>query len=68
MRFLLLSDFWPHGAVARPTGLLNEERGFANRGAFLIDRDCVIRFAEANHPLQPRDQAAWQKALADLTR
>src|SRR5882724_5109722 len=34
--FPLLSDFWPHGAVAQSYGVFNDERGFANRGTFLV--------------------------------
>jgi peroxiredoxin len=64
--FPLLADFWPHGAVAQAYGVFNEERGFANRGTFLIDRDGVVRFAEMNEPGQARDQDAWRKALALL--
>jgi mycoredoxin-dependent peroxiredoxin len=64
--FPLLSDFWPHGAVAQAYGVFNEERGFANRGTFLIDRDGVVRFAEMNEPGQARDQDGWRKALAQL--
>jgi peroxiredoxin (alkyl hydroperoxide reductase subunit C) len=62
--FPLLSDFWPHGAVAQAYGVFDAEKGFANRGTFLIDRDGVIRFAEMNGPGQARDQDAWRKALA----
>ena len=63
--FPLLSDFWPHGAVAQSYGVFNEERGFANRGTFLIDRAGVVRFAEVNGPGQARDQEAWRKAIAE---
>jgi mycoredoxin-dependent peroxiredoxin len=62
--FPLLADFWPHDAVAQAYGVFNEERGFANRGTFVIDRDGVVRFAEMNGPGQARDQDAWRKALA----
>jgi mycoredoxin-dependent peroxiredoxin len=65
--FPLLADFWPHGAVARAYGVLNEETGFANRGTFLISSDGVIRFAEMTGPGETRDQAAWRSALAALT-
>jgi mycoredoxin-dependent peroxiredoxin len=65
--FPLLSDFWPHGAVAQAYGVFNPERGFANRGTFLVDLDGVVRFAEMNSPGQARDQDAWRKAVADLT-
>jgi peroxiredoxin (alkyl hydroperoxide reductase subunit C) len=65
--FPLLADFWPHGAVAQAYGVFNEERGFANRGTFLIDQAGIVRFAELNQPGEARDQNAWRKALADLT-
>ena len=64
--FPLLSDFWPHGAVARAYGVFNERTGAADRGTFLIDRDGVIRFAERNAPGEPRDQSVWRAALAAL--
>lgn len=64
--FPLLSDFWPHGAVAHAYGVFNERSGMANRGTFLIDTDGVIRFAEMNQPGEARDQDAWKQALAAL--
>ena len=64
--FPLLADFWPHGAVAQAYGVFNDERGFANRGTFIIDKQGVIRFAEMTGPGQPRDQDAWRKALFAL--
>jgi mycoredoxin-dependent peroxiredoxin len=64
--FPLLADFWPHGAVAQAYGVFNDERGFANRGTFIIDKQGVVRFAEMTGPGQPRDQDAWRKALAAL--
>jgi mycoredoxin-dependent peroxiredoxin len=64
--FPLLADFWPHGAVAQAYGVFNADRGFANRGTFLIDQDGVVRFAEMNEPGQARDQEGWRKALAQL--
>ena len=65
--FPLLADFWPHGAVAQAYGVFNDERGFANRGTFLIDRAGVVRFAEMNTPGEARDQDAWRKALDELS-
>ncbi|WP_026066113.1 peroxiredoxin [Actinoalloteichus spitiensis] len=64
--FPLLSDFWPHGEVAKAYGVFNEAGGLANRGTFLIDKAGVIRFAEVNQPGEPRDQEAWKKAIAAL--
>jgi mycoredoxin-dependent peroxiredoxin len=64
--FPLLSDFWPHGAVARAYGVFNDQAGFANRGTFVVDRGGVIRFAEMRGPGEARDQAGWTAALAAL--
>jgi mycoredoxin-dependent peroxiredoxin len=64
--FPLLSDFWPHGAVAQAYGVFNDKAGMALRGTFLIDKEGSIRFAEVNQPGEPRDQEAWKKAVADL--
>ncbi len=65
-QFPLLSDFWPHGAVAQRYGVFNEKAGMANRGTFLIDTEGVVRFAEVNQPGEARDQEAWKKAVAGL--
>jgi peroxiredoxin (alkyl hydroperoxide reductase subunit C) len=65
--FPLLSDFWPHGAVARAYGVFHDDAGFANRGTFLIDRDGVVRFAEMLGPGESRNQDTWRQALAALT-
>jgi mycoredoxin-dependent peroxiredoxin len=64
--FPLLSDYWPHGEVARAYGVFNETTGAANRGTFLIDRGGIIRFTERNGPGQRRDQSAWHSAMASL--
>ncbi len=65
-KFPLLSDFWPHGAVAESYGVFNSERGIANRGTFLVDRDGIVRFAEMNGPGQGRDAQVWLDAIAAL--
>lgn len=64
--FPLLSDFWPHGAVATAYGVLHEQGGMANRGTFLIGLDGVVTFAEVNGPGEARDQSAWKRAVDAL--
>ncbi|SIS08951.1 peroxiredoxin [Williamsia sterculiae] len=64
--FPILSDFWPHGEVARSYGVFDEHRGYAQRGTFLVDRDGVIAFAEMNGPGEVRDQSLWANAVAAL--
>ena len=64
--FPLLSDFWPHGEVARRYGVFDEEDGFARRGTFLIDRSGHIVWSEARAIGHGRDFTAYRQALAAL--
>jgi peroxiredoxin len=64
--FGLLSDFWPHGDVAKAYGVFNDERGISVRGTFVIDKDGVVRWKVVNPIPQARDIADYQKALAAL--
>lgn len=41
--FPVLSDFWPHGQVARAYGCFNEDRGVAMRWTYVLDEDGVVR-------------------------
>ena len=62
--FELLSDFWPHGEVAKKYGVFDEESGLAVRGSFLIDADGVVRWKLVNARAQKRDLEEYRKALA----
>lgn len=42
--FPLLSDFWPHGAVAQKLGVFRED-GLAERALFIVDPEGVIRYS-----------------------
>jgi mycoredoxin-dependent peroxiredoxin len=64
--FGLLSDFWPHGEVARRYGVFDAERGVAARGTFIIDTGGVVRWQVVNPIPQARDLAEYSKALAAL--
>jgi peroxiredoxin len=64
--FPLLSDFWPHGAVAQAYGVWNEKAGMALRGTFLIDADGIIAFAEVNQAGDAREQSGWKDAVSEL--
>lgn len=44
--FPVLSDFWPHGAVARAYGVLRSS-GTAERAIVIIDKKGVVRFARS---------------------
>ncbi|MER5649941.1 peroxiredoxin [Streptosporangium sp. NPDC002524] len=64
--FSLLSDFWPHGQVARAYGVFDDEKGYAGRGTFIIDGEGVVRWRVVNPVSRARDVAEYHKALADL--
>lgn len=53
--FPLLSDFWPHGAVAQSYGVFHEGGGMPIRGTFLVDTQGIIRWALVNGPGEARD-------------
>ena len=55
LNFPLLSDFWPHGEVARGFGVFDEERGCSRRSSFVIDPDGVVRWAVHNQSAERRD-------------
>lgn len=65
-QFPVLSDFWPHGEVAKAFGVFLEERGCALRGTFIIDREGVIRWSVVHGLGEARNSAEYQKVLADL--
>ena len=48
--FPLLSDFWPHGAVAQAYDVFFEKAGFALRGTFLVGVDVAPDLASRLPP------------------
>ena len=45
--FPVLSDFWPHGAVARRYGVLRSD-GVSERALFIIDKEGLIRYIDVH--------------------
>jgi len=45
--FPVLSDFWPHGAVAKKYGVLRSD-GVSERALFVIDRKGIIRYIDVH--------------------
>ena len=46
--FDVLSDFWPHGAVAKKFGVLRSD-GVAERALFVIDKKGIIRYIDVHN-------------------
>ena len=60
----LLSDFWPHGKVAKKYGVLRDD-GRSERALFILDRDGVIRYIDI-HDID--DQPDNEVLFAELRR
>ena len=66
LNYPLLSDYWPHGAVAQSYGTFNDQFGFAIRGTFVIDKSGIVRWAVVNGPGEARNADDYESALAGL--
>jgi peroxiredoxin len=64
--FSVLSDFWPHGEVAKAYGVFIEEKGMANRATFVINKDGELTAKFITAPGQARDFADYKKAIDAL--
>jgi peroxiredoxin (alkyl hydroperoxide reductase subunit C) len=66
--FPVLSDFWPHGAVATEYGAFNETVGAANRVSVVLDADGVVRSVIDSGSLgTPREFDEYVTALGQIS-
>lgn len=65
--FPVLSDYWPHGEVAKAYGAFNDALGAANRVTVVIDKSGTIidRF-ETPDLKTPRTRERYEEAMAKL--
>lgn len=65
--FPVLSDFWPHGEVARAYHTFNEMIGVAERTTFVLDADGTLRAIIASEHLgTAREFEAYLEALTAI--
>lgn len=64
--FSILSDFWPHGAVASQYGAFIDERGIATRATVIIGEDRKVLASFETSPGEARDFSAYREAVAAL--
>ena len=62
--FDLLTDHWPHGAIASAYGVFDGEAGCALRGTFVLDAEGVVSWRTVNGIGEPRDLAAVLDQIA----
>lgn len=65
--FPILSDFWPHGEVAKAYGTFNDDAGAPNRGTYVIDREGLVRWKVQVGIGDRRDLSDYRTALAELS-
>ena len=63
-RTKLLSDFWPHGKVAKAYGILRHKNGFSERANIIIDEKQRVRFVKVYPIAQLPDLGEIFKVLA----
>lgn len=61
----LLSDFYPHGAVAKKYGVLRRE-GYSERAIFVIDRQGVIRYVDIHDIDKQPDNDELFRVLCEM--
>jgi glutaredoxin len=61
----LLSDFYPHGAVAEVYGVLRFE-GYSERALFVIDKEGIIRYADVHDIDDQPDNDVLLRVLEEL--
>lgn len=64
--FSILSDFWPHGAVAREFGAFVDERGIATRATVIIGEGRKVLAAFETSPGEARDFATYREVVSAL--
>ena len=61
--FPLLSDFWPHGEVARRYGVLAEVSGRPDRSIFVIDASGILRYIDVHELREVPDMSEIAEEL-----
>lgn len=65
LSFPLLTDFWPHGDVAKKYGVLRDA-GFPERALFIIDKDGVVRYIDVHELREQPDEEVLFEELRKL--
>jgi peroxiredoxin len=64
--FPLLSDHWPHGAVAQAYGVFNQTTGAADRSTFILDRSGQVAWTVHHAIPDARDVRNYAEVLESL--
>jgi mycoredoxin-dependent peroxiredoxin len=64
--FPLLSDFWPHGAVASAYGVFDPDRGCPRRSTFVVDQGGRVAWSVHHEIAESRDLGTYIDVLDGL--
>jgi glutaredoxin len=62
----LLSDFYPHGHIARLYGVFRVPDGYSERALFIIDKSCTIRYVDVHNIDEQPDNEVLFRALSEI--
>jgi peroxiredoxin len=63
--FPVLSDFWPHGAIAQAYGCFNDKVGVAMRASYVLDANGIVKEIIQTDALgEQRDHSKYAPALS----
>ena len=65
--FPLLSDFWPHGAVASAYGVFDADRGCPRRSTFVVDREGRVAWSVHHEMTESRELGTYIDVLDSLS-
>ena len=66
LRYPLLSDFHPKGAVASKYGLYLSDQGITNRATVIVDKEGWVRYLQVYDIPQQRENSELLRVLEDL--
>ena len=64
--FPLLSDFWPHGEVARLYGAFRQPDGHSERALFIVDKAGIVRYVDIHDIDDQPDNEEIFRVLREL--
>lgn len=66
IHYPLVSDFWPHGAVASLYGVLRTGEGTSERAIFVIDKEGFLRYIDIHDIADRPDNEEVRKVLRQI--
>ncbi len=64
--FPLLSDFWPHGEIARRYGVFREDGGMTERALVIVDKAGIVRYVDVHELREQPDEEQLFEVIATL--